>query len=258
MQTGLGPLAAPASAHRLLPAGNDSLLQLYGFVEAGNPHDSYTLLDPWGRLLQVAGQVPAGVAPALQQALQRPLVLSRSSWPDREAVAALEQLLQLLRSSGQQVQQASGLQLLQALVAAELGSMASSLEQDSELLEGLLRLPGLQERRVQLEQQLQDAAQQQAALQEQQRGLLEAQEAAAGEAAGAEGQDAALQQQHAEELAAQLQGLAEALQEVRRQLDEVAADVQRIEALQLQNAGVPMLALSLRVEKKRMLQALCS
>jgi hypothetical protein len=264
----------PHKPNALPRAGNDSLLQLYGFVEAGNPHDSYTLLDPWARLQQVVGQVPAEVVAALQQgcglqALQRPLALGPGSWPDRDAVAALEQLLQALRSSGRQhaPQQASGLQLLQDLVSSELGCMGSNLQQDTELLEGLRRLPGLQAQRGQLELQLQEASRQHAAVLEQQRRLREAQlqevpgeggaGAAAAAAAAAEAEDPE-QSEGGVELVAQLQALEEARQEVLRQLEVVLSDEQHIEALQQQSAGVPLLALQLRVEKKRMLQALCS
>lgn len=42
------------------PQGNDSLLQFYGFVEAGNPHDTYRVPDVAGRARAVAASMGPG------------------------------------------------------------------------------------------------------------------------------------------------------------------------------------------------------
>lgn len=237
---------------------NDSLLQLYGFVEAGNPNDSYTLVGLLARAQQVLGVGPGDVPSAAQQVLQAPVVITAAGCADDRVTGALQQVLQQAGSAGGMTAQ----QLLAAACRAELAAMGSSLKQDLQLQQALQQLPGLVQEQQELGQQLREkvAGAQQQLEQAQQELLLQQQEEAQqqqeeGNQAPAEA--AARLQGQLEALGQQLQELVTQQQAVQQQLDGVSAEVQRCTRLQEGNAGLPGLALQLRIAKKQLLQAFC-
>jgi hypothetical protein len=240
---------------------NDSLLQLYGFVEAGNPYDSYTMVGLLARVQQVLGVGLGDVPSAAKQALQAQVVITAAGCADDRVMGALQQVLQQVGSAGGMTAQ----QLLAAACRAELAGMGSSLQQDLQLQQALQQLPGLVQEQQELAQQLQALQQQVAGAQQQleqvQQELLQQQEAAQqqqeaeGDQASAEA--AARLQGQQEALGQQLQELGTKQQDVQQQLVGVSAEVQRCSQLQEDNAGLPGLALQLRIAKKQLLQAFC-